>query len=208
MINIYGKDVERLLSAINTVITSGRSAANTMANAGMYQIQTRIDITDDQLLSTVTSSGAHGHGSGDHGHPPGSVILGKHRHWEYEIPADTASPNSDAFLKEVGNIRAIEGKLYKPKGQVLNGLGSPYSEIYELESRLGECEASPLDYIGPKHTLSEKILTAVTAAIDAKYAVITYHNALQDGYDGVHNKGKKSVPQEDFERGTTTGEID
>ena len=187
---MYGADIERLLSTINIVITTGRNAANSMASAGSYMITTKND-------------GGHDHAHGEHTH--GSN--GPHSHTESVVGSSGGSPNAGPFLSEVKNIRGIEGKLYKPRNQVANSLGSPYAEIYELESRLAQCGAGDLSYIGPKHALAEKILIAINAAVDAKYAVITYHNQLQDGYDAVYNGGKKSITQDDFEDGITTGEV-
>lgn len=194
---MYGADVERLVSSINEVAVSARNAIFSLSGEAAYMLITKVDGEH----STHTP-GAHGHGDGGHSHS-----AGEHYHEEREKGASHPGAGSSAFSAEVSKVRTIEGKLYTGKGQLNNSAGSPYSEIYELERRIGQCSIDQIEYLGPKHSLLARLHNVANAAVDAKHAVIQYQDGLQRGYDSCFNGGKQSVTWDDFNSGSTTGNV-
>lgn len=116
------------------------------------------------------------------------------------------------LIPEIDRIRVIDRKLYTSKENVHNSIGSPYTELYDLNDKLKNLQRwcgdhTELQWIGEKHALLNMMQLVVQATINAKYAVIIYHDYLQRGYDYCHNDNKQSVSWDDFENGRSTGNV-
>lgn len=92
-----------------------------------------------------------------------------------------------------GDIRSIAVKSFKSIYAVNNSYGSPYTELYSLTSALTRCVNIVNRYTSVSHysEISEIINVLNESRIyasDAKYAVITYNEHIQQGYDKIIHK--------------------
>ena len=113
---------------------------------------------------------------------------------------------------DISNIQKIEGKLYVKATNLHNSYGSPYTEIYNLKKKIDLCENYAnqhprLQWLGEKHALINFMQMVLTISIDAKFAVITYQDYLQRGYDSNINGKKSSITWDDFNDGKSNGNI-
>lgn len=113
---------------------------------------------------------------------------------------------------DISSIQKIEGKLYVKANKVHNNYGSPFTEIYDLKKKIDTCknysEQHPrLQWLGEKHALLNFIQMILTTSVDAKFAVIMYHDYLQRGYDANINGKKSSIAWDDFNDGKSDGNI-
>lgn len=196
---MYGADIERLLSAIDEVRATSQEAVCKLVSAMDRQLFTMID-----GLTETTTPGSHGHPDGSHGH---EVKI--HRHYEDTVSVAKPAIASGRFTTEMVNLKRIEKALYTSTTSLNSGLGSPYTELDTLLESVSVYSKQPTDmsFIG-QHTAAAVLANAVViAAIDAKHAVIHYQDGLQRGYDACLNGGSQSVVWDDFNRGTTTGNV-
>lgn len=141
----------------------------------------------------------------------------------YIIYEDESPKTSDSYVNllielggklqnDISNIQRIEGKLYVKANKVHNSYGSPFTEIYDLKKKIDLCknysdQHSHLQWLGEKHVLLNFLQMVLTTSVDAKFAVIMYHDYLQRGYDANVNGKKSSITWDDFNDGKSDGNI-
>ena len=113
---------------------------------------------------------------------------------------------------DVNRMRQIENRHFEDANNWNNGYGSPWTEIYDLQSKIDQIEEygntyPELQWIGEKHTLLSLMQLVYTCTIDAKYAIITYQDYIQRAYDNQFNRNDPSIKWEHFEHDTTIGNL-
>lgn len=169
---MMGKDCERVAAGINNIIDALCSGITALSSACSYQ------------LNTV----------GEHG--------------EAEIP-NPASGFVAAAMSALGGVSDDLGKvgdlgssLYVSSSSFNNSCGSPWSEVDKLKSAMFALPgADSLTWRGDRTKLLCLMTVALNRAIDAKWAIIIYHDYLQRGFDNKYNGNEPSITlQETLDR--------
>ena len=138
--------------------------------------------------------------------------------YEKEHPEDASSFTTsivelgDTLQEDITKLEEIEADMYKPIEEFNNQYGSPWKEIYILKEKIDNMktyaeEFPNLQWIGEKHSLLNLMRIVVPFAVDAKWALIHYHDWIQRAYDNKFNENKPSIAWNDFVHGKTIGNI-
>lgn len=119
-------------------------------------------------------------------------------HGEQEIP-NPASGILDSVAGMAGQISADVSKmsqlgngLYTSTDTFNNSAGSPFTEISALSDALSSLTAS-ITWLGDRTNALAQLQVAYGRAIDAKWAIIYYHDYIQRGYDHKYNDNNPSI---------------
>lgn len=162
-----GKDCERILISINKIKDLLNSSIANISNAANYRINSE----------------------------------GEHNEQEREHTIDTSYISSiksefDSFSIDIDKMKSLESNMYTNSTTFNNSYGSPWKELHVLEDsieRLIDFDTNSTKFIGGKITLLGIMNIALSAAIDAKWAITIYHDYIQRGYDAKFNSKTPSV---------------
>lgn len=173
---MFGKDIERILSGIDNIKNVTTSSIVSLANATGYQL---------------TSKEQHaGTGSG--------VCYPK----EIEVPdGDPMSPIVSALESirdDLTKMDELRDNLYIGYKEFNNSLGSPWEELTKLQNVIDNGKSysgahSPFNYVGEKAGMLSILNMILSITIDAKYALMMYHDYIQRGYDNKYNDNDPSI---------------
>lgn len=175
---MMGKDVERILAGINAVKDATISSIISLSNTTAYQI-----------TSSAEHAGmAYGHCTPEEEKVPSSAS-------SFVSPIRSAM---NSISGDQSNMNALANGLYTSTNSFNNGYGSPWTELNKLESCIKSAETfasahSSLNWLGEKSGLLGLINMILSVSVDAKWAIITYHDYIQRGYDCVYNGKKPSI---------------
>jgi hypothetical protein len=174
---MMGSDIERMVSGIDSLISALDSSITGLASAIAYAIETP-NFVDEKNVD-----------AGDFTSGPGSAF--------------------SAMSGDLGNMQSLGSGLYVGTSSFNNSIGSPWTELSNLSSAMSDVTgfSVPLLYIGPKAALLALLNKAMTRAVDAKWAIITYHDYIQRGYDNQYNGNNPSVSFENVDGTYTTGNL-
>lgn len=173
---MMGKDVERIVSGIEAVKDAASKGIVSLASSTGYQ-----------LISREQHAG---------------LGTGPCRPQEIEVPdGDPMSAVSSALGamgEDCGKVESLGSKLYTGTSTFNNGLGSPWGELAKLKQAVADAAAysgghAPFNYVGEKAGMLSLLNMVMTAAVDAKWAFIVYHDYIQRGYDNKFNENKPSI---------------
>ncbi len=131
--------------------------------------------------------------------------------WEKEHPLEAHSfvnPIKDIRVKSLSpenqKLKKIENDNYEKVDSFNNELGSPWTEMYDLEMKIQDLEVYADDYpniqwMGEKQALLHLMQVVLHYTIDAKWALTHYQDYIQRGYDYQFNEGVQSIRWSDFE---------
>lgn len=175
---MMGNDVERILSGINAVKDATISCINSLSNATSYQI-----ISDAAHAGT-----AYGPCAPEEVPNP---IIG----YTFIDPIKEAMTSIE---EDCGKMNDLSKGLYTNVNSFNNGYGSPWTELSVLSSTINMVESfisshANLDWIGDKSALLALLNTILSTSIDAKWALIYYHDYIQRGYDTKYNGNEPSI---------------
>lgn len=161
---MMGKDCERIVSGLTAVIDSLCAGIEALAPACSYQLNT---------------TGTHG---------------------EAEIPNPASGFVASAvgamgsMSGDVGKMASLGSSLYTSASSFNNSYGSPWTEMNRLEHAIAALPpADSLTWRGDRTRLLCLMTVALNRAIDAKWAVVIYHDYLQRGYDNQYNGNEPSI---------------
>lgn len=117
------------------------------------------------------------------------------------VYTDPIIQSAQAFNNSNLSMNNIKGQMYKPASAVNNSYGSPWTESDKLVERITAIQNFAaqhpiLNYINEKRALMDLLLLVIPCCVDAKWAIIYYHDILSRGYDEIYNKGVESVKWE------------
>lgn len=173
---MMGKDVERVASGIDAVKNAASAGIVSLASATAYQLVSR-----DQHAGIGTGV-CHPH--------------------EIEVPDGdpmaAVSAAMSAMSDDTGKVAAIGSDNYVGTTSYNNSTGSPWTEMAKLQEAVAQGAAysgahAPFNYVGEKAGMLALLNMIMSAAVDAKWAIITYHDYLQRGYDNKYNGNEPSV---------------
>lgn len=162
-----GKDCERILSSINKIKDIISSSITNISNAANYRINSE----------------------------------GEHNEQEREHEVDTSFISSiesefDSFSIDMEKMKSLESNMYTNSTNFNNSYGSPWKELHVLENSIKTIinfDTSGTKFIGGKITLLGIMNIALSAAVDAKWALTIYHDYIQRGFDAKYNSKTPSV---------------
>ena len=119
---------------------------------------------------------------------------------------------SDALQKELCQLRIIQKHMYTDIRNFENNYGSPWTELYMMRQKMNVALSyarshSSLQWIGQKHSLLSLLQNSLSYIIDAKSAIIHYHDWIQRAYDHKFNDNNPSIYLQHKEFGSTIGNI-
>lgn len=193
---MLGKDCERILSSINSIKDKLGEAIKLLAPLCSYQL-----ISESEYSHPHDSDGK----------------ISNYGHEEYkekEKPINGSEYVSsiisllDSFEDDFGKLSSLRSGLYTESTSFNNSIGSPWSEINKLKESIMVIKSfgfKDLKFIGEKCALLSLLNMAISYAVDAKWALITYHDYIQRGYDNKYNDNNPSIT---FKKNYKTNELD
>jgi hypothetical protein len=187
---MMGQDCERILSTIN-------SLENTVSTAIMKVAKS---------AATVIKVKAN-HTHADEGKGKASVEEFVEKEGDTDVSEFTSSISSalSGFLPDIEKMGSLESGLYTSSSSFNNSVGSPWTEIHNLESAIGVVTGTSGNLVGNKTELIAALNIVLTRAVDAKWAIITYADYLQRGYDNKYNDNNPSIT---FKKNYKNDELD
>ena len=184
---MLGSNTERLLQVIDRII---QSTSNMNIDSVRYRITT--SLIDTSVVGSTGSSG----GDGGHSHSSGSLHVDNPK--SQEDPHNGVMDNildikqlKSEYDALISKIQLIDKNIYVKNTSMHNSIGSPYTEMYRLQNILNEittfsanCEYMG-EYVETAIKISSLISRAMQLAIDTKWAIITYSDYLERGYNYV-----------------------
>lgn len=180
---MMGKDVERILAGINAVKDATTLCIDGLANVTAYRLESHeyhlgIPKVPCYPLEVPVPS-------------PASTYVNPIRSAMSTISTDRNKMNT------------LARGLYTSINSFNNEYGSPWTELNKLEDAIKSAEVfaaahSELEWLGEKDGLLGLLNKVLTLSIDAKWALIHYHDYIQRGYDNIFN-GK--IPSIKFKKG-------
>ena len=171
---MMGKDVERILSGINDVKDATISSIKSLSSVISYQI-----------ISDATHGG---------------ISTGKCEPTEKPVSISASSFTSPirgamgGISSDCGKMNSLSSGLYTSTTSFNNSYGSPWTELNKLEEAISMAESyGSIDFVGQKSGLLGLLNMVLSVSIDAKWALTTYHDYIQRGYDNKYNDNTPSI---------------
>lgn len=166
-------------------------------------------ISDQLTYSEDYNEDKHEH----HKHVEDSTIYEKEHPLTASTYTDPLVELGDTLQEDIDKLKQIQEKMYTDVTEFNNGYGSPWTEIYDIKSKIDlvkdYADTYPnLQWIGEKFALLNLIQMIFHTTIDAKWALIHYHDWVQRAYDNQFNDNAPSISWNHFEKGKTIGNID
>lgn len=171
---MMGQDVERINSGIDSVIDAVSQAIISFAESPCYRIKSK-----EQHAGLGT---------------------GVCYPLEEKVPVDNpmagvSASFSGGLSPDCSKMGELDSGLFTSTKGFNNQVGSPWTEISRLERLINAGSAfagahSPFDAVGDKAGMLSILNMIMSAAVDAKWAITTYNDYVQRGYDQNYN-GKK-----------------
>jgi len=164
---MMGPDVERILAGINSVKDATIECIKSLSNVSSY----RINIIDSREKEVKRNS------------------------------SDFITPIKESITgieSDCNNMNSLNDGLFTSSNSFNNGYGSPWTELNKLNDAINIADDyasthSELEWLSEKITLLELLNMILSLSIDAKWALITYHDYIQRGYDYKYNSNTPSV---------------
>ena len=187
---MYGKDIERMLSEVETVKKTTLDCINDFASRTAYQL-THYGPHDAVLIPWS---------------PPCYPI-------ELEYPVGPIMPAIDAAMAplyiDMGKMDALKGLVYCGSGSFNNSISSPWTELEELKKAVNNADIYhgiyvPFNYLGEKTGMLAHLNAIYTAVCDCKAPLMIFHNTIQQGWDHNFNGNSPSISWNDDLNGRKT----
>lgn len=176
---MMGKDIERMLSGICEVINALDAGINSVAASVSYRIETEGDYNEIEKQNIMSTS--------------------------FLSNITSAVANIEEDLSKM--ISISEG-LYTDTSSFNNSNGSPWTELNKLKESIDKfSNPVSIEYMGHRIQLLALIQIALSRAIDAKWALIIYHDYIQRAYDNIYNGNTPSIKFPGSNMEESTGNI-
>lgn len=193
---MMGKDCERIVGSINTLKDQLASAVLSLSGSCSYKIVIKSsEYSHPTYEGSITDPG-HQDGEEKEEVLDGSSLL------------SSISSSIESFEEDSGKLRGLEEGLYTDTKSLNNSYGSPWTEIHKLEEAIAQVKefgSRDLEFIGDKAALIGLLSMTMAYAVDAKWALITYHDYIQRGFDNKYNDNEPSIV---FNKNYKTDELD
>lgn len=174
---MMGGDVERITSGLDGVISAVSQAIISFAESPCYRIKSK-----EQHA---------GLGTGvcyplEEEHPVGGD------------PMSGVSSAMSSLSSDCGKMSSLEGGMFTSSKGFNNSVGSPWNELTRLQELISAGTSysgahTPFKFMGEKQGMLSILSMIMSSAVDAKWAIITYNDYIQRGYDQNYNGKKPSI---------------
>lgn len=178
---MYGKDIERMLKSTNKIKKFIEDGVDSLTRA----MSGRLSV--DEYRQEVASP--------------------------YSGSFSALMSSLDDIESDCDKMKKMDNQNYCDKTEINNSIGSPWTEFARLKTGIQDLssyyDAHPsLQYLGEKTAMCLLMNTVLTLVIDAKWALITYHDYTQRGFDNLYNDNTPSITfTKDVQGNQTTGNI-
>ena len=187
---MLGSNSEKVLRVIDKII---QATSNINIDVVSYRL------TSTLISDSVSGSTSNSGGDGGHSHGAGSLHVANPKSEEdpHEAFIDNISdlkPLKAELDSIIDKVQLIDKNIYVRNNQMHNSLGSPYTEMYRLQAILNETVtfSASCQYMGEyllQVTKAAMLINRVLQlAIDTKWAIITYSDYLERGYNYVQGQ--------------------
>lgn len=178
---MMGKDIERILSGIDSVKEAAVNSVDSLAGSTAYQISV---IGSSEFPVPLYPS-------------------------SFTNPIDSAMSGMGG---DCGNMDSLRNGLYTDTTAFNNSYGSPWTELDRLKDAVNSVTSfgnghNPMNWVGEKAALLGLINKVVSAAVDARWAIMHFHDYIQRGYDHEFNGDVPSITFQDGKGNSTVGNI-
>ena len=185
---MMGKDCERMLSEIIIVKDAITNAIKGLSGSSSYRIITK---------------GSHGEHSTD-------MTTYEDENIDITSYVTMVTNAYESFKDDNIKMNSLESNMYTDVNNFNNSYGSPWKELHTLEESINniiDLDLSNGKYMGGKIALLGLMNVALSCVIDAKWALITYHDYIQRGFDSKFNGNIPSVTFKKANNQESTGNI-
>lgn len=176
---MMGKDVERILSGICKIIDTLDSCIKSLSQSCSYRIGSEGEYGENETSNELDIS------------------------FTSSLKASLSNVSTD--LTKLGSIGSSN---YTSTSSFNNSHGSPWTEISKLQESLNQFSGSGiLKYMGQRIYLLGLMQSAMSRAVDAKWALIIYHDYIQRAYDYKYNGKKPSITFSGVNMEESTGNL-
>ena len=190
---MMGKDIERMIKSTDNI---------------KQLIEKAVDDITAQMIGPleIDTFTIPGHCPGSYSVPAGDP---KEKKKPFTGSLSSLMKTLDEIEDDCWKMSNMDSKNYCDKKDLNNSIGSPWSEFAKL--KVGIKDASDfydahntLDYIGEKAAMCALLNTVLSLTIDAKWALITYNDYTQRGFDNLYNNNESSITFTNDVKGTQT----
>lgn len=162
---MYSGDIEKLISGFDNVTKACIGELEGLSSATRYQINTE---------------GVHG-----------EVEIAVPYTINYGSITGAASP----MMTEIANTKTIGDTVYSGKNSLNTSSGSPFEEVERFKTTMEFVTSQPatVSFVGEKAAAMSDINMLLSTAIDAKHAVIKFHDSLTRGFDSEFHGNRPSI---------------
>lgn len=174
---MMGKDCERILYTLNKMTDVASKAISEIAKLNAPPVKVKADHTHNE--------------SGN-----ASVIefIEKESKISMAGPLSKITSTLEELSDDLSKLGTLEKGLYTDVRSFNNSIGSPWLEIKRLRSSIDAVSSySGEDYIGDRAVVISLLTSVVSSIVDAKWALIHYHDYIQRGFDNIFNDNEPSI---------------
>lgn len=187
-----GKDCERILSGISEIKDNLALSIRNLANT---------------MTEPIETTGPHNPLEIEHKGEEISQMISA------MVLINEASTALSSMQGDIDKMGSLKGTLYTDASSFNNGYGSPWTELTKMKEAVEVAKEfasnNPmLKYVNPKAAMLGLLNLAYSACVDARWALIVYHDYIQRGYDSVYNGNKPSITFDEANGGKGTGNVD
>jgi hypothetical protein len=193
---MMGSNCESILSGVTKIKESLDSAVISLANElsnSIVSIDTSISVDGDSHTGSLS-------------------VSEKEKASSASSYFSTVKSAISASSSVMGQMSSLGNNMYTSSDGFNNSYGSPWTEMTKLNSVLSSVETyiglhSNMRFVGEKSALMGLLTMASSACVDAKWALITYNDYLQRGFDNKYNDNNASITFARTKDRRTTGNI-
>lgn len=186
---MMGKDCERILFVINKMIDNTNKAIVNISKLNSPPIKVKAE-----------------HTHGEDGSASLTEFIEKESTISMAEPLQEISETLEELSGDLSKLDKLEKGLYTDIKKFNNSIGSPWIEIKRLRSAINTISSyTGEDYVGDRHVVIAALSAVISSAVDAKWAMIFYHDYVQRGFDNIFNNNEPSIS---FKKNYKTDELD
>lgn len=176
---MMGKDCERIILSIASIINATSEAIGSISNLNVPPIKVKAD---------------HTHSDDGAGPASKTEFIEKESKVSMSGPLSKVTSLLSELSPDLGKLQVLEDGLYIETFQFHNSIGSPWTEVKGLKKAIDSVLSyTGEDYVGDRAMVTGLLNIVLARAVDAKWALILYHDNIQRGFDYHHNNKEPSI---------------
>lgn len=186
---MMGKDCERIVFSINKIIDVASEAIEVISNLNAPPVKVKADHSHDE-----------------HGNVSRAEFIEKESKIPMAGPLEKVINTLEDLADDLSKLNLLEEGLYTSTKSFNNSIGSPWTEVKRLKNNIDKVSNyAGEDYIGDRNVVISLLSAVISSTVDAKWAIIFYHDYLQRGFDNIFNDNNPSIA---FRKNYKTDDLD